>query len=470
LFASDQETVRQVGGALQQLELDVECCQDIFAALEMLTSRHYDVIVADWDEGAEATFFLDTARNLKSNTAFSVAVIGAVENIATSGFDVDLILRKPALAEQVKYCLLASDRFVVGMRDWMARWDTSAPSRAASLRLVEGAGPSRLESPRTITRQAAPVDRVEAPPPSASLPSAALVHHTGTQEIPAGWETSSEIAEPEARPQTRVERRRLVLAALALAAAIFAAGNGFENRQSSKTSVTLAGVVPESLRQAMRDWTNWRASHGLSQASEEWDETSRGRVANEDRPTRSRIADSKIRVLEVRAASLKPALFVPDPASPDSAVPSPASDLEAEGTPQPSSDQSGAEASAPPESLRRSRWQSPEANRTGEDSLERTRALQPVELTEALAEKLLLKSPPPSYPEQALRARIEGAVVLEAWIGVDGEIRQLKLIRGSLLLGQAACAAVRSWRYKPYLLNGQAVEAETMVTIDFRLP
>jgi protein TonB len=39
-----------------------------------------------------------------------------------------------------------------------------------------------------------------------------------------------------------------------------------------------------------------------------------------------------------------------------------------------------------------------------------------------------------------------------------------------LLLGQAACAAVRSWRYKPYLLNGQAVEAETMVTIDFRLP
>jgi protein TonB len=87
-----------------------------------------------------------------------------------------------------------------------------------------------------------------------------------------------------------------------------------------------------------------------------------------------------------------------------------------------------------------------------------------------LAEKLLLKSPPPSYPELALRARIEGAVVLEAWIGVDGEIRQLKLIRGSLLLGQAACAAVRSWRYKPYLLNGQAVEAETMVTIDFRLP
>ena len=120
--------------------------------------------------------------------------------------------------------------------------------------------------------------------------------------------------------------------------------------------------------------------------------------------------------------------------------------------------------------MRRSRWQSPEANRTGEDSLERTRALQPVELSEGSAEKLLLKRTQPYYPEQALRTRVEGVVVLEAWIGVDGEIRELKLIRGSLLLGQAACEAVRNWRYRPYLVNGRAVEAETIVTIDFRLP
>jgi protein TonB len=39
-----------------------------------------------------------------------------------------------------------------------------------------------------------------------------------------------------------------------------------------------------------------------------------------------------------------------------------------------------------------------------------------------------------------------------------------------LLLGQAACEAVKQWRYKPYLLNGQAVEAETYVTVDFTLP
>jgi len=46
----------------------------------------------------------------------------------------------------------------------------------------------------------------------------------------------------------------------------------------------------------------------------------------------------------------------------------------------------------------------------------------------------------------------------------------LKLVDGSLLLGQAAVKAVKQWRYKPYLRNGVAVEAETYVTVNFRLP
>ena len=55
-------------------------------------------------------------------------------------------------------------------------------------------------------------------------------------------------------------------------------------------------------------------------------------------------------------------------------------------------------------------------------------------------------------------------------IGRDGNIRDLKLVDGSLLLGQAAVKAVKQWRYKPYLRNGVAVEAETYVTVNFKLP
>jgi protein TonB len=97
-------------------------------------------------------------------------------------------------------------------------------------------------------------------------------------------------------------------------------------------------------------------------------------------------------------------------------------------------------------------------------------ALEPVSLSEELSRRLLLQKVLPSYPEQAVKARLQGPVVLQAWIGRDGTIQDLKLVRGSFLLGQAAYRAVKQWRYQPYLVNGRAVEAETFVTVDFRLP
>ncbi|HEV2988641.1 MAG TPA: energy transducer TonB, partial [Candidatus Angelobacter sp.] len=96
--------------------------------------------------------------------------------------------------------------------------------------------------------------------------------------------------------------------------------------------------------------------------------------------------------------------------------------------------------------------------------------MEPVSLPEDLSQGLLLQKVAPSYPEQALKAGLQGAVVLQAWIDKDGSIRDLKLVDGSLLLGQAAVKAVKQWRYKPYVRNGVAVEAETYVTVNFRLP
>jgi protein TonB len=83
---------------------------------------------------------------------------------------------------------------------------------------------------------------------------------------------------------------------------------------------------------------------------------------------------------------------------------------------------------------------------------------------------LVLEKVQPSYPTSALQAGLQGPVVLQANIGRDGTVHDLKLLNGSLLLGQAAYQAVKQWRYKPYFLNGHAVEAQTLVTVDFRLP
>ena len=69
-----------------------------------------------------------------------------------------------------------------------------------------------------------------------------------------------------------------------------------------------------------------------------------------------------------------------------------------------------------------------------------------------------------------MKAGLQGPVVLQAWIGRDGSVRELKLVNGSFLLAKAAVSAVKQWRYRPYVRNGVAVEAETYVTVNFKLP
>ena len=75
----------------------------------------------------------------------------------------------------------------------------------------------------------------------------------------------------------------------------------------------------------------------------------------------------------------------------------------------------------------------------------------------------------PIYPPLAKAARVSGAVVLQAVIGKDGTIQHLKALSGHPMLIPSAIEAVSQWRYKPYYLNGQPVEVDTQVTVNFVL-
>ena len=81
----------------------------------------------------------------------------------------------------------------------------------------------------------------------------------------------------------------------------------------------------------------------------------------------------------------------------------------------------------------------------------------------------LLEKTLPQYPAIAKADRIQGVVVLQATISTTGLIENLRVISGPTMLQQAALDAVRSWRYTPYLLNGEPVEVETTVNIVFNL-
>jgi len=81
---------------------------------------------------------------------------------------------------------------------------------------------------------------------------------------------------------------------------------------------------------------------------------------------------------------------------------------------------------------------------------------------------LLLKTQP-VYPPIAKAARVSGTVVLQASISKTGSIENLKVVSGPAMLQQSAIDAVRQWRYRPYLLNGEPVEVETTVNVIFTL-
>jgi protein TonB len=81
----------------------------------------------------------------------------------------------------------------------------------------------------------------------------------------------------------------------------------------------------------------------------------------------------------------------------------------------------------------------------------------------------LLDNTMPQYPAIARAARIQGVVVLQATISTTGLIKDLRVLSGPPMLQQAAMDAVRSWRYKPYLLNGNPVEVETTINVVFNL-
>jgi protein TonB len=93
----------------------------------------------------------------------------------------------------------------------------------------------------------------------------------------------------------------------------------------------------------------------------------------------------------------------------------------------------------------------------------------PVRVPSSAVEALLLLKTIPTYPAIAIASRTEGTVSLEATISKAGTIENLRVVSGPAMLQLAALNAVRTWRYRPYLLDGQPVEVETTVNVIFTL-
>jgi periplasmic protein TonB len=96
-------------------------------------------------------------------------------------------------------------------------------------------------------------------------------------------------------------------------------------------------------------------------------------------------------------------------------------------------------------------------------------AVQRIRVSSGVTQGLVIHKVDPVYPAIAKTARVQGTVILQAVIGKDGTIQNLHVVSGHPLLQGAAMDAVKQWRYRPYILNGEPVEVDTQVEVHFTL-
>lgn len=96
-------------------------------------------------------------------------------------------------------------------------------------------------------------------------------------------------------------------------------------------------------------------------------------------------------------------------------------------------------------------------------------AAAPIRISSGVAASIAIRKDLPLYPAIAKAAGVEGTIVLAATISKSGTVENLRVISGPPMFQQAALDAVKNWRYRPYLLNGDPVEVETTVNVVFHL-
>jgi len=452
LFSLDQESSRPLVQAFKELEFEIEYCSDIFAAVEWLTSRSFDVIVADCDSGPEAAFLLTNSRELKLNkTAFTLALT-AGSLTAGKQDGLDLALTKPLISDQVKYSILSNDRFLACMRAWVTRGDfvqNSTPTIAAEK--IEKAATASGENLAPLA-----ADPVTPSPSriSAGRPADAPLHLTFAT-LDRGLFRSlaaRRSGEQESGTVKRYTRKRVVGSVLL---SLFFVASGCIYGSPLRVQSVFASVAT-----AYQQTVAARLGKSRPQALDVASKLPPAMQVAAQTPATGKYRTTRMHVPAGQTIFLTDETVVPPPET-----------VQADASPNQAHTPVEAARVLIPESLSRPQL---ETSTLQTVSLKRSPGLlsqvEPVNLAEDLSQTLLLQKVTPSYPEQALKAGVEGAVILQAWIGRDGSIRDLKLVDGSLLLGRAAVEAVRQWRYKPYLRNGVAVEAQTYVTVNFRLP
>jgi TonB family protein len=465
LFSKNVETNAAMTTACAGTEIRVNSISDIFTAIEQVKKRQFSCIIVDWAEQPEANFLLKRARESTPNHAALSVVIVDHEPTSAEMHDnhLDFLIYRPISAAEANEVLAKARE---KMQPSVAQDDDDdvLPSnnggRAETSHSALGeTGLSAQESSRNSSGFALP-DLAQQNTAQPDFSNSSFSSPSSDQNE----NTETDIDENLGRA---VESRRplafTAVAAVLLAGAIFAvwrsptavdyllrtSGSAFSRIRSSATFIF---YKPQA-----------SSSPAKVPASDAPPETNAKSTQDSNLPVGPLGVAATISTLLDSATPLPKAYEFP--------LPVPVFER-----PQPAPVRVRA---AIPESMKTSPPIAPPVVVTvnpaqmmpvstpvlQQPAIQQTS--EPVAISEEAERALLIHSVNPVYPLEGTAQKLHGPVVLQARIGRDGSVEDLKIVRGYFVLGRAATQAVKQWTFKPYTVNGHAVSTQTLITINF---
>lgn len=462
LCSKRPETNTAVVSACKSAEIHAEVCPDIFSAIEKGKTQPFSCLIVDWADQPEASFLLRRARESTPNRETVAIAIVDHDPTAAEMKDnrLDFLIYRPIAADEAREVLAkACERMKPVSAEDIEKLAKAATASAGDTR-VSSAGAEAEHSQ-------------DSPRPDNSLPAYPGADAAADAN---GGEIATDVAidEDEHRPRGHGSSRSSAFGFRGTLAAVFVLAAAFCLWRSHGAIEYLART-PEGgfrvLRESVSAFFYMNNSGALPVASA-------GTDAKQDEyfsrvPASSNAPTPALGV--VATESTLPETHTALPKAADFPLSAPVLEHQDDGQPV------RVERAVIPESMKNSppitppdvvavnpAQMMPVSVPASQPAIQQTS--EPVAVSEEAARALLIHSVDPQYPPEAMAQKLHGPVVLQAVVGRDGSVEDLKLVRGYFILGQAAIAAVKQWRFKPYTLNGRAAATQTTITINFTYP
>jgi TonB family protein len=458
LFSKSPETNAAMTTACASTGIRAEVCSDIFTAIDKAKTRTFSCVIADWADQPEASFLLKRARESVPNRGTLAVVIVDNEPTAAEMRDhrLDFLIYRPISTGEAEAVLLkACEQMQPAGAEDVA--EASQEADASGARMNASSGDSDATEPGHQ-------------PESSSLAEAASAEEAGGGEAGTDEGGTAYTGDETPRHRNLPQFNAVCATLLVLVSAFFL--------WRSRGTIDYLSHTPEGRVRVLREsvaalfYLNQTGAIPVSSA---------GADAQQDayfsrNPATPDAQEPKIGL--VATESTLPETRAPLPKAADFPLPAPV--LEQHEAPP-----IRVERAAIPESMRNSPpiappvvvtvspaqmmpVSTPQSQPVGQQLVQQF--TEPIALTEEAARALLVHMVDPVYPAAGSAQKLHGAVVLQATIGRDGTVEDVKIVRGYFALGRAAIAAVKQWRFQPYTINGHAASTQTTLTINFSYP